>query len=192
MSSFFDTAYEGCPPWDLGRPQPAVVELAPEIVGSVLDLGCGTGEHALYLAERGHEVLGIDLAPRAIEIARAKARERNLEARFLVWDALRAHELGRAFDTALDVGLFHTLRDEERERYARSLRDALPPGGRAFILCWSERNPPGLGPRRVTRIELRSTFTAAGLRVEAIRPARLESRLEIGMAHAWLARLRRS
>lgn len=192
MSSFFDTAYEGRPPWDLGRPQPAVVELAPEIVGSVLDLGCGTGEHALYLAERGHEVLGIDLAPRAIEIARAKARERNLGARFLVWDALRAHELGRAFDTALDVGLFHTLRDDERDRYARSLRDALAPGGRAFILCWSDRNPPGFGPRRVTRIELRSTFTAAGLRVEAIRPARLESGLEVGAVHAWLARLRRS
>lgn len=193
MSDFFDTAYEGRPPWDLGRPQRAVVELAEagEIVGSVLDLGCGTGEHALYLAERGHEVVGIDLAPRAIALARAKARDRGLPVTFLVRDALRAHELGRTFETALDVGLFHTLTDEERPVYARSLHAALPRGGRAFVLCWSERNPPGFGPRRITRIELRTAFAQAGFRVESIRAAELETALEGGPVHAWLARLRR-
>ncbi len=193
VSSFFDTAYEGRPPWDLGRPQRAVVELAEggEILGSVLDLGCGTGEHALYLAGRGHEVVGIDLAPRAIELARAKAQGRGLSVTFLVWDALRAHELGRTFETALDVGLFHSLDDQERSSYGRSLRPTLAPGGRAFVLCWSERNPPGFGPRRVTRIELRTTFGEAGFRVDAIRGSRLEMTLEGGPVHAWLARLRR-
>ena len=189
---FFDVAYEGRPPWDLGRPQAAIVRLAEEgeIAGSVLDVGCGTGEHALYLAERGHEVLGIDLAPRAVELARAKARERGLDVPFLVWNALELDLLGRRCDTALDVGLFHTLTDEERPRYARSLLAALAPDGRAFILCWSERNPPGFGPRRVSRIELRTAFAEA-FRVEAIRGAELETTLEGGPAHAWLARLTR-
>jgi SAM-dependent methyltransferase len=189
--SFFDAAYEGSPPWDIGRPQRAVVELAEagEIVGSVLDLGCGTGEHALYLAERGHEALGVDSAPRAIEIAEAKARDRRSAARFRVWDALHVHELGRTFDTALDIGLFHTLSDEERPVYARSLHDALAPGGRAFVLCWSERNPWGFGPRHVTQMELLGTFEA-GWEV-AIDHSAFETKLEGGSIHAWLARLTR-
>lgn len=188
---FFETAYEGTPPWDIGRPQAAVVELerAGDIVGSVLDVGCGTGEHALYLAERGHDVVGIDLAPRAIELARAKARARGLEVDLRVWDALRAHELGRTFDTALDVGLFHTLSDDDRPRYARSLHEALVPSGRAFVLCWSERNRWGYGPRRVTQMEILGTFEAGwAVRIEE---AVLETRLEPGSVHAWLARLKR-
>jgi len=189
--SFFDLAYEGSPPWDLGRPQRTVVELAEagEIVGSVLDVGCGTGEHALYFAERGHEVLGVDTAPLPIEIAEAKARGRGISARFRVWDALRVHELGRAFDTAIDIGLFHTLADDERVVYARSLHDALAPGGRAFVLCWSERNPWGFGPRHVTQMELLGTFEG-GWEV-AIDPSAFEAKLEGGSIHAWLARLTR-
>ena len=184
--SFFDTAYGGSPPWDIGRPQRAVVELAEagEVVGSVLDVGCGTGEHALYLAERGHEVLGIDAAERAIELARAKALERGSDAGFRVWDALRAHELGRAFDTVMDIGMFHTLADEERPVYADALRRALVPDGRCFLLCWSERNPWGRGPRRVTQMELLGTFEQ-GWTVRSIEPAVYESRLP-ELVHAWL------
>ncbi len=188
--SFFDIAYEGSPPWDLGRPQRAVVELAEagEIVGSVLDVGCGTGEHALYLAERGHDVLGIDIAGRAIDIARAKAADRGLHAAFEVGDALRVHELGRRFDTAIDIGLFHTLADEERPVYAGSLREALAPNGRADVLCWSERNPWGIGPRHVTQMELLGTFERGwGVR---ILPSTFESRMP-ELIHAWLMIARR-
>ena len=184
--SFFDTAYEGSPPWDLGRPQRAVVELAEagRMVGSVLDVGCGTGEHALYLAERGHAVVGVDLSPRAIELATTKAWERGSPAVFEVWDALRVDELGRTFDTALDVGMFHTLTDEERPVYARSLRRALGDRGRLLLLCWSERNDWGRGPRRVSQMELLGTFEA-GWTVLSIEPASYESRLPESI-HAWL------
>src|SRR5258708_19641201 len=63
----FDAAYTGLPPWDIGRPQQAYVELVQtgKIHGSVLDVGCGTGEHALYLAQHGHEAWGIDAGVRA-------------------------------------------------------------------------------------------------------------------------------
>ncbi len=189
--SFFDTAYEGRPPWDLGRPQRAIVELAEagRIVGSVLDVGCGTGEHALYLAERGHDVVGVDLAPRAIELARAKAAERGARADLRVWDALHVDELGLRFDTAIDVGMFHTLSDEERPRYARSLHAALAPEGRAFVLCWSERNAWGYGPRHVTQMELLGTFER-GWDVRIL-SSELESAIKGATIHAWLCELGR-
>jgi cyclopropane fatty-acyl-phospholipid synthase-like methyltransferase len=191
VADFFETAYEGTPTWDIGRPQPAVVRLAEAglIVGSMLDVGCGAGENALELARRGHEVLGIDRVERAIARAREKAREQKLEAEFLGWDALRLAELGRTFDTVIDVGLFHTFEDDERPRYAESLHAALNPGGHAFLLCWSDRNPWGYGPRRVTRREIRQTFRAPRWRVGTIEPETLDSNLEQGRVHAWLAHL---
>lgn len=189
---FFDLAYEGTPPWDIGRPQAAVVRLAGRgaIAGSVLDMGCGTGEHALFLAARGHDVVGVDLSERAIERARAKARERGIEARFLVSDALEVDWLGRTFDTAIDVGLFHTLADGERTAYARSLHGALNAGGRCFVLCWSERNPWGFGPRRVSQMELLGAFER-GWAAEPIADEELESSLDRPI-HAWLATFRRA
>jgi SAM-dependent methyltransferase len=71
-SEIFETAYEGQPPWDIGGPQPEIVRLAEEgaIRGVVLDVGCGTGENALYLDGRGCDVWGIDFIPKAIERAR--------------------------------------------------------------------------------------------------------------------------
>ena len=71
----FDASYLGTPPWDIGAPQPAVVELVDQGVlsGLVLDMGCGTGEHGLLAAERGHEATGVDSSPRAIAIAKKKA-----------------------------------------------------------------------------------------------------------------------
>ena len=137
-------------------------------------------------------MVGVDLAAEAVARAGAKAAARGLTADFLVHDALDLAGLGRTFDVALDVGLFHTLGDEDRPRYAASLAAAVRPGGRAFVLCWSDRNPFGFGPRRVTRRELRSAFrAAAGWHVAGIVAETLETRLPAGGVAAWLARLNR-
>jgi SAM-dependent methyltransferase len=194
MVQFFDNAYRdgGTPTWDVGRPQGALVRLARSglIAGSVLDAGCGTGENALLLAARGHPVLGVDFAAAAIERAAAKAADRGLSVEFLVADALDLAALGRTFDTVLDVGLFHTFSDAERPRYVTSLGAALRPGGRVFLLCWSDRNPFGRGPRRISPGEIRETF-GEGWWVEAVDPEWLETRLPDGRIHAWLARIAR-
>jgi 2-polyprenyl-3-methyl-5-hydroxy-6-metoxy-1,4-benzoquinol methylase len=146
--SYFEPAYTGVPPWDIGRPQSEFMRLAEagEIKGSVLDAGCGTGENALYLASLGHEVWGIDFAPAAIEKARAKARERGLEVTLLVWNGLELQSLKRTFDTVIDSGLFHSLTDMERLLFVHSLTAVLEPGGPISCSVSANRSQGPGGP----------------------------------------------
>ncbi len=192
----FDNAYEGMPTWEIGRPQPAVLRLldAGLMVGDVLDVGCGTGEHARLLAARGHRVLGIDFSVRAIELARQRATAAGQHAPpapdFAVADVRDLAHIGRTVDTVLDVGCFHTLQPVDRAAYAVSIHSVLRPGGRLLLLCWSDRNPFGYGPARIGRRDIRATFRA-GWELEAIRAETLDTRLSSGQVHAWLAIARR-
>jgi len=188
----FEAFYSGTPPWDIGRPQPAFQALADagEIRGRVLDAGCGTGEHALMAARMGLDATGIDAAPTAILIARGKARERCLEARFLVGNVLELPALGQPFDTVLDSGLFHVFSDSDRAAYVASLSAAIAPGGRYFMLCFSDRQPGESGPRRVTQDEIRASFQK-GWQVDAIDPVKLDTTLGPDGVFAWLSRITR-
>ncbi len=193
MSSF-DEAYLGVPPWDIGRPQPELVRAGErrEVAGDVVDVGCGTGEHAIHFAAKGCKVLGVDSAPRAIDRARQKAKERGSTAEFRVWDALDLGSLGRTFDTALDSGLFHVFSDKDRSAYVMSLSDALRPGGRYIMLCFSDKEPTDWGgPRRIPEHEIRRSFSN-GWRIEFIRPARFESNFHKDGGHAWLSSIKRA
>jgi SAM-dependent methyltransferase len=189
----FEWAYRnGTPPWDIGRAQPAIIRLAEEglITGDVIDVGCGTGENALYLASRGLAIIGVDAAPTAIAQAQEKARLRSSSATFLVADALALEGLERTFDTAIDCGLFHTFSDADRVRFECSLHRTLRAGARYVLLCFSEQEPGELGPRRVTQPEIRATF-ATGWTVDSIVAERFAASLPGDGAHAWLAVLTR-
>src|SRR5271154_2549844 len=122
------------PPWDIGHPQPAFLALASsgDLVGRVLDIGCGTGEHALMAAELGLNVTGIDSSPRAIALAEQKAKERHLTPRLLVGDALELESRNEAYDTVLDCGLFHVFDDHDRALFVGNLQAIVVPGGRYF------------------------------------------------------------
>jgi SAM-dependent methyltransferase len=185
----FDNSYRaGTPPWDIGRPQAAFVHLleAGEIRGDVLDVGCGTGEHALMAAAAGLTATGIDAAPTAVGLAREKATQRSLEARFEVVDARDLSVLGMRFDTVLDCGLFHVFDDDDRARFVISLGTVVVPGGRYFMLCFSDKEPGDWGPRRVGEDELHRSF-ADGWRFDSLEETVLEITISPEGAQAWLA-----
>lgn len=196
--SSFENLYAGQPRWEIGRPQKAILDVADQITGSVLDAGCGTGENALFFASRGQKVTGIDFLAEPITIAKQKAAERSLTATFLVMDALTLNELPELLDSAIDSGLFHVFGDDDRRRYVEGLASVLRPGGRLFLLCFSDAEPGDQGPRRVSRKEIEDAF-ADGWVVESIEPSRYEVRpdpkdpsFSRGGPRAWFVVVRRA
>jgi ubiquinone/menaquinone biosynthesis C-methylase UbiE len=200
----FEPMYATTPPWDIGRAQPVMVELesAGRVGRRVIDVGCGTGDNALHMAVRGHDVVGVDAAPTPIRKAREKVaamRDAGAAASevptFLEGDALGLPDLaglGGPFDTAIDSGLFHTFGDEERALFAASLFGVLKPAGTYYMLCFSEHQPGAFGPRRVSQREIREVFSEeAGWRVDSIVAAQFEALLPGGHAQAWLASITR-
>ena len=192
----FQAAYEGKPPWDLGRPQPAFIEIADQITGSVLDAGCGTGDNALFFAQRGQPVVGIDFVEFPILEARHKADELGVHAEFIQINAVKLASLDRHFDSVIDCGLFHVLSDADRRAYVAGLAHVTKVGGRLFLMCFSDQEPAGPGPRRIRQDEIRTAF-ADGWTVESITPAHFEPNPESketfvdGGPRAWFAVIRR-
>jgi SAM-dependent methyltransferase len=194
----FEDLYGGKPPWDIGKPQGRFAAVADRVTGPVLDAGCGTGELALFLAARGHRVIGIDFVEEAIRRARAKAVERSLSVEFLVKDATVLGDWNERFASVIDCGLLHCFSDDDRRRYVRGLARVLEPGGRLFLMCFSDEEPGSEGPRRVSRQELYDAF-ADGWEVETIQPSRFEVNPEFGEItfsdggpKAWFALVRRN
>ena len=151
--------------------------------GSILDVGCGTGDNAIFFAQRGHLVYGIDIVEEALLRAKAKASALNT--------------LPMLFDNIVDSGLFHVFSDEDRRRYVQSLSGVLQAGGHLWLLCFSDLEPPGNGPRRVAPGELREAF-ADGWEVASITPTRFATsphvppgRFSDGGPQAYLAEITR-
>lgn len=188
----WDAPYLGTPPWDLGRPQTPFVELADsgQLRGRVLELGCGTGEHTLLAAERGAIATGVDLAATAIGKAREKARDRGLDARFVVLDALAVDSLGETFDVVLDCGFFHVLSDEDRQTLPVVLRRVMAPEAVYHMLCFSDKVPGDAGPRRIHQSEIRASF-ADGFSVDEIKESFIEATFLDVPVSAWLASVTR-
>ena len=200
----WDASYrDGPAPWDIGRPQPAIVRLASAgaFAGAVLDAGCGTGENALHLASLGLSVLGVDVAETALAIARKKAAQmkapsdrdaRGIAVEFAAADAFHLDRLGRKFQTVLDCGLFHTFNADERPQYVASLASVTEHDATLYVLCFSDQGPD-TGPHPVSQEELRAAFhPSTGWNVAAIQPDRIHTRFHTAHgAPAWLATINR-
>ena len=184
----FDAAYEGVAPWDIDHPQQAYIDLVQtgQLQGTVLDAGCGTGEHALYFAQHGYDVWGVDISPLAIKKAQEKAEQRGLNVTFQVVDAMELQEVGRTFDTVTDCGLFHNFSDDERVTFVEKLKSVLKPGGTYFLHCFSQPLPHGAGPRGVSPEEIRASF-AEGWKINAICPTHFELSITDYRPAAWIA-----
>ena len=184
-----DDLYTSRPPWEIGHPQPAFLDVARSggIRGRVLDVGCGTGEHVLMCTDLGLDATGLDLAGTALRTAEDKARQRGSDARFLHHDARRLTALGERFDTVLDCGLFHMLAPEDRAGFTAGLQAVLRPGGRYFMLCFSDREPrtPGVTvPYRLSRDDIAAAF-ADRLRIDSVEPATIEIILDRPPIQGW-------
>jgi SAM-dependent methyltransferase len=197
----WDASYHnGSAPWDIGRPQPAVVRLASEgaFAGAVLDAGCGTGENALHIASpglaagssAGLSVLGVDVAETALAIAREKAAQRGIKVEFAAADAFHLDRLGCTFQTVLDCGLFHTFDRDERTRYVSSLASVTHHDGTVYVLCFSD-DGPDIGPHPISQAELRAAFSS-GWHVVTIELDRLQTRFHDNGAAAWCAKIKRT
>jgi SAM-dependent methyltransferase len=149
-------------PWDRGQVEPQLIEAVDAGVlpmGRILELGCGTGTDARYLAERGYEVVAVDVSPTAIE----RARSRGGAVRYEVHDVLAGPVPGGPFDAAFDRGVFHVFDEAaDRARFAARIAEALRPGGCWLTLAGSTEGPAReFGPPRRSARDL----------VEAIEPA---------------------
>jgi SAM-dependent methyltransferase len=137
----------GRPRWDTGVTPPEVVELVEGGAippGRAIDIGCGTGTNAVYLARHGFDVVGTDIAWLAIRKARRRAREAGLAVAFHRVEATKlgtpdGPPLGEPFDLALDIGCLHTLLSAERVAYAAMLRRLVRPGGHYLLYAWGPR-----------------------------------------------------
>jgi len=170
----WDAAYRheifmGPPPWNIGVPQPEILALieAGHVTGPVLDAGCGVGDAALALAERGYEVTGIDVSSVAINEAAAAAAERGLgNARFVQGDLrdIGALALPEKFNTVIDCTLFHSLPVEARDDYLRGIHDAAADGAALYLLVFTKDALPADSPcpipNQVTEAEVRDAVAA--------------------------------
>jgi len=138
-----------------------VVESGQVPPGRALDIGCGTGTNAIYLARHGFEVVGTDIAWLAIRRARRKAREAGVSVTFYVSEAVKlgtpaGPPVGRAFDVVVDIGCFHAIQSEHRLAYGSMLRRVLREGGHYLLYAWGPRKllgrDVGLSPHETEKL----------------------------------------
>ena len=192
---FFDLWYRfGKPPWVIDEAQPDLIAAVSDgfVRGpAVLDVGCGTGDNAVYLAGRGFSVTGVDFSAKAISIAKRKALKAAVDATFITLDAFNLGTLAKKFDTVIDFGLFHNLEGKNRERYVRSLRDVCASKGQLLLHCFSDQRgkdevyPERFGPRPMSQDKIRTSFTE-GWQIEWIRSASYKSNHQGEQYSAWL------
>lgn len=172
----------GDTPWDTGEPDAELIRILDEKWVQpcrCVEIGCGTGTNAIYLAQRGFEVTAFDISPLAIDKAKAKARAANVTVRFLVGDIFDPPELGHPFPLVFDRGVYHSVREGRVDRFIAGLKRLTEPGswyvalmGNADDPAPADKGPPRLSVQQIAQ-ELEPHFEFWQLRryqFRAVRP----------------------
>lgn len=166
MSIVFRAMYRfGLKPWDSGIPPPELKALieGPEArsPGRALDLGCGTGTNAIYMAQHGWDVTGIDFVPRAVDMAHAKVAAAAVKPQIVLGDVTRLHDLniGVGYSLVFDLGCLHSIPDGRRDAYARGVTEVTVPGA-DFLVFGFYRKPTRLTNVKLTTEDLERRFGA--------------------------------
>ena len=182
--SFFRSVYNDIAPWDIGAPQPTMIALLEKYppTDPVLDIGCGSGDLAIYLAQHGHQVIGVDFVEAAILDARRKADTLSPEASrlldFRVADALRPSRLQRKFGSVVDSGFYHLFDSDQCDQLVDEVASTLLPHGHYYLHEFAIELPAPNLPRQVTADELEARFMAdKGWRIREIQSAEFLSRV---------------
>ena len=162
----FSLWYYFNPPWDSGISPPELFDfIEKHPPGNAIDIGCGTGTNVITLAKAGWQVTGVDFVPRAIRIAKRKARKAGIEAELHVRDATNLKGIPGPFDLALDMGCFHSLGDKKVD-YLSELERVLAPGGHwlmyGFFNPDRDQTQTGLAEADLELIPASMTFSSGG------------------------------
>ncbi|OBH09292.1 transferase [Mycobacterium sp. E3247] len=189
----FDALYRGespgegippmtTPPWDTKAPKDNVIAWLGGgwVHGDVLDIGCGLGDNAIYLALNGFRVTGLDISPTALVTAERRAADAGVDITFAVADSTQLAGYTDAFDTVIDSGMFHCLDDDGKRSYAAAAHRATRPGATLLISCFSDANAPDeRWPRpAVSEQTLRDVLGGAGWDIESLEPATMRREVD--------------
>jgi SAM-dependent methyltransferase len=125
-----------------------------------LDVGCGAGTDAIYLASKGCEVIAIDVSHEAIRIARERAEKARVKVNFIADNFLEFEFHNKSFDFINDRGCFHHINPRDREKFAMKINDVLKSNGYYYLRCWSDKEEESdRGPYRISKGEIKNTFS---------------------------------
>jgi SAM-dependent methyltransferase len=204
----FDALYRGespaegipavtTPPWDNKAPKDTVVAWQTQglVHGDVLDIGCGLGDNAIYLAQQGFNVTGLDISPTALLTAERRAKDAGVSVKFAAADSTKLDGYTDAFDTVVDSGMFHCLDEDGKHRYAAAVHRATRDGATLLLSCFSDAHSAEaeLPLPRVTEQTLRDVLGGAGWDIASLEPSAVrgeEDGAEFEMAF-WLVHAQR-
>ena len=193
----FDSMYKsGTPPWDINKPQQAFVDLfnGGKIKGPVLDIGCGTGENALFLADHGLTVTGIDFSRHAINKAILKVARKYIctNLTFRIQDLFQLSTNGSKYKTVIDCGVFHIFNHNWRIKYQEKMYQLLQGNGLLALLVFSDKEPLGIGPpHRISKTIIETIFIEHKWKIESITEEKFEHNFPSKFANAYLAVIRK-